>query len=61
MFMDRCTLCNYAHDNSLSCTSEIIDVVISNLLLDGNRAINVFTDNGMQAILEIVVEVSFER
>ena len=46
-FMDECTLYNYADDNSLSCTAPTIDVVISNLQLDGNRVIKWFTDNGM--------------
>ena len=49
MFIKECTLYNYADDNSLSCTSPMIDHVISNLQLDGNRAIKWFTDNGMQA------------
>ena len=38
MFIKECTLYNYADDNSLSCTSPIIDHVISNRQLDGNRA-----------------------
>ena len=49
MFIKECTLYNYADDNSLSCTSPMIDHVISNLQLDGNRAIKWFTDNRMQA------------
>ena len=49
MFIKECILYNYADDNSLSCTSPMIDHVISNLQLDGNRAIKWFTDNGMQA------------
>ena len=49
MFIKEFTLYNYADDNSLSCTSPMIDHVISNLQLDGNRAIKWFTDNGMQA------------
>ena len=49
MFMDQCTLYNYADDNSLSCIAPTIDAVISNLQSDGNRAIKWFTDNGMQA------------
>ena len=49
MFIKKCTLYNYADDNFLSCTSPMIDHVISNLQLDGNRAIKWFTDNGMQA------------
>ena len=51
MFINECTLFNYAVDNSLSCTSHtcMIDHEISNLQLDGNRAIKWFTDNGMQA------------
>ena len=49
MFIKECTLYNYADDNSLSCTSPMIDHVISNLQLDGNRVIKWFTDNGMQA------------
>ena len=34
---------------SLSCKSPMIDHVLSNLQLDGNRAIKWFTDNGVQA------------
>ena len=49
MFMDECTLYSYADDNSLSCTAPTIDVVISNLQLDGSIVIKWFTDNGMQA------------
>ena len=49
MFIKECTLYNYTDDNCLSCTSPMIDHVISNLQLDGNRAIKWFTDNGMQA------------
>ena len=49
MFMDECTLYNYADGNSLSCIAPRIDAVISNLQSDGNRAIKWFTDNGMQA------------
>ena len=49
MFIKECTLHNYADDNSPSCTSPMIDHVISNLQLDGNRAIKWFTDNWMQA------------
>ena len=49
MIMDECTLYNYVDDNPLSCTAPTIDVVISNLQLDGNRAIKWFTDNGMKA------------
>ena len=39
MFMDECTLYNYADDNSLSCTAPTIDAVISNLQLDGYRMV----------------------
>ena len=49
MFIKECTLYNYADDNSLSCTSPMIDHVISNLQLDGIRSIKWFTDHGMQA------------
>ena len=49
MFMDECTLYNYADDNSFSCIVLTIDAVISNPQSDGNRAIKWFTDNGMQA------------
>ena len=49
MFTDECTLYNYADDNSLFCTAPAIDAVISNLQLDGNRAIKWFADNGMLA------------
>ena len=49
MFMDECTLYNYADDNSFSCKAPTIDAMISNLHSDGNRAIKWFTDNRMQA------------
>ena len=49
MFMDECTLYNCADDDTLSCTAPTIDVVISNLQLDGNKAIKWFNDNGMEA------------
>ena len=49
MFIKECTLYKYADDNSLSCTSPVIDHVISILQLGGNSAIKWFTDNGMQA------------
>ena len=48
-FMDECTQNNCADDDTLFCTAPTIDVVISNLQLDGNRAIKWFNDNGMQA------------
>ena len=57
MFMDECTLYNYADDNSLSCIAPKIDAVISNLQSDGNRTIKWFTDNGMQANPEKKVSI----
>ena len=35
--MNECTLYNCADDNSFYCTAQIIDALISNLQLDGNR------------------------
>ena len=49
MFIDECTLYNYADDNCLFCRAPIIDAVISNLQSDGNKALKWFTENGMQA------------
>ena len=48
MFIKECTLYNGADHNHLSCTSPTMDYVVSNLQLDGNRAIKWFTENGMQ-------------
>ena len=49
MFIKRCTLYNYADDNSLSRAATTIREVIESLQYDGNIAIKWFTDNGMQA------------
>ena len=49
MFVNECTLYNYADDNSLSCIAPTTDKVLSSLQLDGNRTIKWFTENGMQA------------
>ena len=49
LFINKCTLYNYADDNSLSCAATTVQEVISSLQFDGSRVIQWFTDNGMQA------------
>ena len=49
LFIKKCTLYNYADDNSLSCAATTVQEVISSLQFDGSRVIQWFTNNGMQA------------
>ena len=49
LFINKCTLNNYAEDNSFSCATTTVQEVISSLQFDGKRVIQWFTDNGMQA------------
>ena len=49
MFVNECTLYNYADDNSLSHIAPTVDEVIASLQTDGHRVTQWFTDNGMQA------------
>ena len=48
LFINKCTLYNYADDNSLSCAATTVQEVISSLQFDGSRVIQWFTDNGMR-------------
>ena len=49
LFIRKCTLYNYADDDSISCAATTVQEVISSLQFDGNHVIQWFTDNGMQA------------
>ena len=49
LFINKCTLYNYADDNSLSCAATGVEEVMSSLQMDGSKVIQWFTDNGMQA------------
>ena len=49
LFINMCTLYNYADDNSLSCAATGVEEVMSSLQMDGSKVIQWFTDNGMQA------------
>ena len=49
LFINKCTLYNYADDNSLSCAATEVEEVMSSLQMDGSKLIQWFTDNGMQA------------
>ena len=51
LFINKCTLYNYADDNSLSCAATGVEEVMSSLQMDGSKVIQWFTDNGMQANL----------
>ena len=55
MFIQDCVLYNYADDNSLSCTANTIEEVISSLESDGKNVIKWFTDNGMQAKFQFMI------
>ena len=48
-FIEKCTLYNYADDNSMSVSSKSIDEVRSSLEHDGNIAVQWFEKNGMKA------------
>ena len=49
LFINKCTLYNYTDDNSLSCAATEVEQIMSSLQMDGNKVIQWFTDNGMQA------------
>ena len=49
LFINKCTLYNYADDNSLSCAATEVEEVMSSLQMDGSKVIQWFTDNGMLA------------
>ena len=49
LFIERCSLYNYADDNSLSARSACLSEVISSIQHDGNISTKWFTDNGMAA------------
>ena len=48
-FMDKCTLYNYADDNSMSICSPSLCEVISCLQHDGEKAVKWFANNGLKA------------
>ena len=48
LFINKCTLYNYADDNSLSCAATEVEEVMSRLQMDGSKVIQWFTDNAMQ-------------
>jgi hypothetical protein len=48
-FIDKCSLHNYADDNSLSVSSSSIETVLSSLKHDGANAVHWFAVNGMKA------------
>ena len=47
LFINKCTLYNYADDNSLICAATGVEEVMSSLQMDGTKVIQWFTDNGM--------------
>ena len=49
LFIENCSLYNYADDNTVSFSAPSLSDVISNLQLDCNHAIDWFTTNGMKA------------
>ena len=49
LFINKCTLYNYADDNSLSCAATEVEEIMSSLQMDGSKVIQWFTDIGMQA------------
>ena len=49
MFIESCTLYNYADDNSTSYSSTTLQNVLSNLRIDCKIAIDWFEENGMKA------------
>ena len=48
-FIEKCTLYNYANDNSISHSSSTLQTVLSNLLIDCKIAVEWFSNNGMKA------------
>ena len=49
LFIEKCTLYNYADDNSMSHSSSTLQTVLSNLLIDCRIAVEWFSNNGMKA------------
>ena len=49
LFIENCTLYNYANDNSMSYSSTTLQNVLSNLRIDCKIAIDWFEENGMKA------------
>ena len=49
LFINKCTLYNYADDNSFSRATTEDEEVMSSLQMGGSKVIQWFTDNGMQA------------
>ena len=49
LFIENCTLYNYADDNSVSYSSTTLQHVLSNLRIDCKIAIDWFEENGMKA------------
>ena len=49
LFVEKCTLYNYADDNSMSYSSSTLQGVLSSLLNDCKIAVEWFGDNGMKA------------
>ena len=49
LFIENCTLYNYADDNSMSYSSTTLQNVLSNLRIDCKIAIDWFEENGMKA------------
>ena len=48
-FIEKCTLYNFADDNSMSYSSSTLQTVLSNLLIDCRIAVEWFSNNGMKA------------
>ena len=46
LFIDKCTLYNYANDNSLFCAATKVEKVMSSLQMDGSKDVQWFIDNG---------------
>ena len=49
LFIEKCSLYNYADDNTVSYSAPCLSDVLSSLKSDCNRAIEWFTNNGMKA------------
>ena len=49
LFIEKCSLYNYADDNTVSYSAPCLSDVLSSLQSDCNRAIEWFTNNGMKA------------
>ena len=49
LFIENCTLYNYADDNSMSYSSTTLQKVLSNLSIDCKIAIDWFEENDMKA------------